>query len=75
MVPSSSLAMGTIREDSFSYLTLGDTLLDYCLTSVFLNKHFKNLNDWFYEDFMSPCHCGPDMLVLTFVIHFKITHF
>lgn len=35
--PSSSFAMET-RENSFSYLILGDTLLNYCLSGVFLNK-------------------------------------
>lgn len=29
---------GAIRENSFSYLPLGNTLLDYCFTGVFLNK-------------------------------------
>lgn len=35
--PSSSVAMET-RENSFSYLILGDTLLIYCLSGVFLNN-------------------------------------
>lgn len=50
---------GTIRENSFSYLILGDTLPDYHLTGIFLNTlAFLKFYMFFFKEYyvsMSLC--------------------